>query len=102
MQQLYKQYKKSNRNSIEFFLSIAKQRAVGFIPAQSLAFLQGKKNNSPLILEKKDRFKELAINTCQGSTKSLPTVNVMNIEQDYSYYQPWSDNEWLVDEMIAM
>jgi len=53
-------------------------------------------------LEKKDRFKELAINTCQGSTKSLPTVNVMNIEWDYSYYQPWSDNEWLVDEMIAM
>ena len=27
---------------------------------------------------------------------------VMNIEWDYSYYQPWSDNEWLVDEMIAM
>ena len=27
---------------------------------------------------------------------------VMNIEWDYSYYQPWSDNEWLVDEMIAI
>jgi len=27
---------------------------------------------------------------------------VMNIEWDYSYYQPWSDNEWLVDEMLAM
>ena len=27
---------------------------------------------------------------------------VMNIEWDYSYYQPWSDNEWLVDKMIAM
>jgi len=26
----------------------------------------------------------------------------MNIEWDYSYYQPWSDNEWLVDKMIAM
>jgi len=26
----------------------------------------------------------------------------MNIKWDYSYYQPWSDNEWLVDEMIAM
>jgi len=26
----------------------------------------------------------------------------MNIEWDYSYYQPWSDNEWLVNEMIAM
>jgi len=30
------------------------------------------------------------------------TLLVMNIEWDYSYYQPWSDNEWLVDEMIAM
>jgi len=28
--------------------------------------------------------------------------SVMNIKWDYSYYQPWSDNEWLVDEMIAM
>ena len=27
---------------------------------------------------------------------------VMNIEWDYTYYQPWSDNEWLVDEMLAM
>jgi len=27
---------------------------------------------------------------------------VMNIKWDYSYYQPWSDNKWLVDEMIAM
>jgi len=27
---------------------------------------------------------------------------VMNIEWDYNYYQLWSDNEWLVDEMIAM
>jgi len=27
---------------------------------------------------------------------------VMNIEWDYSYYQPWSDNEWLVDEILAM
>jgi len=30
------------------------------------------------------------------------TVLVINIEWDYSYYQPWSDNEWLVDEMLAM
>jgi len=29
-------------------------------------------------------------------------VNVMNIEWDYNYYQPWSDNEWLVDEMLAI
>jgi len=27
---------------------------------------------------------------------------VMNIELDYNYYQPWSDNEWLVDEMLVM
>jgi len=26
----------------------------------------------------------------------------MNIRWDYSYYQPWSDNKWLVDEMLAM
>ena len=26
----------------------------------------------------------------------------MNIEWDYSYYQPQSNNEWLVDEMLAM
>jgi len=31
---------KSNRNSIEFSLSIAEQRAVGFIPAWSLVSLQ--------------------------------------------------------------
>jgi len=30
------------------------------------------------------------------------TSDVMNIEWDYSYYQPWSDNEWIVDEMLAM
>jgi len=29
-----------SENSIEFSLSIAEQRAVGFIPAWSLAFLQ--------------------------------------------------------------
>jgi len=27
---------------------------------------------------------------------------VMNIEWNYNYYQPWSDNEWLVDEMLVM
>jgi len=31
-----------------------------------------------------------------------PAVPVMNIEWDYNYYQPWSDNEWLVDKMMAM
>ena len=29
-------------------------------------------------------------------------VPVMNIKWDYSYYQPWSDKKWLVDEMIAI
>jgi len=33
---------------------------------------------------------------------SYPRPPVMNIEWDYNYYQPWSDNEWLVDEMLAM
>ena len=39
MQQLYKQCRKSNKNSIEFSLSIAEQRAVSLILAWSLAFL---------------------------------------------------------------
>ena len=26
----------------------------------------------------------------------------MNIEWDYGSYQPWSDNEQLVDEIIAL
>jgi len=26
----------------------------------------------------------------------------MNIKWDYNYYQLWSDNEWLVDEMMAI
>ena len=26
----------------------------------------------------------------------------MNIEWDYGYYQLWSDNKWLVDEILAM
>jgi len=34
---------------------------------------------------------------CQGQYR-----HVMNIKWDYSYYQPWSDNKWLVDEMMAM
>jgi len=39
-----------SEDSIEFSLSIAEQRAVGFIPAWSLAFLQRKRivnNSSP-------------------------------------------------------
>ena len=26
----------------------------------------------------------------------------MNIKWDSSYYQPWSDNKWLVDEMLVI
>ena len=26
----------------------------------------------------------------------------MNIKWNYSYYQPWSDNEWLVDEVMTL
>ena len=26
----------------------------------------------------------------------------MNIEWDYNYYQLWSDNKWLVNEMLVM
>jgi len=32
----------------------------------------------------------------------LWNITVMNIEWDYNYYQPWSDNEWLVDKMMTM
>ena len=34
--------------------------------------------------------------------RDIYLLSVMNIEWDYNYYQPWSDNEWLVDEMLAM
>ena len=26
----------------------------------------------------------------------------MNIKWNYNYYQPWSDNEWLVDEVLSI
>ena len=29
-------------------------------------------------------------------------VIIMNIEWDYDYYQPWSNNEWLINKMLAM
>jgi len=44
----------------------------------------------------------LVCEATEGRTRPRVGVAVMNIEWDYSYYQPWSDNEWLVDEMIAM
>jgi len=30
------------------------------------------------------------------------TKDVMNLQWDYNYYWPWSDNEWLVEEILAM
>jgi len=32
-----------------------------------------------------------------GHSYYSATQVVMNIEWDFGYYQPWSDNEWLVD-----
>jgi len=29
-------------------------------------------------------------------------ANVTNIKWEYNYYQPWSGNEWLVDEMLVL
>ena len=26
----------------------------------------------------------------------------MNLQCDYDYYQPWSDNKWLVEEMLVL
>ena len=34
--------------------------------------------------------------------KRQKNVCVMNIEWDYNYYQPWSNNKWLVDKMLAL
>ena len=34
--------------------------------------------------------------------KVISPISVMNVEWDYSYYQPWSDNKWLVDEMLII
>jgi len=44
----------------------------------------------------------MVIGLCRDCFFYEPSAYVMNIEWDYSYYQPWSDNEWLVDEMIVM
>jgi len=39
--------------------------------------------------------------SCTFSHKDYTNL-VMNIEWDYSYYQPWSDNKWFVDKMLAL
>jgi len=47
-------------------------------------------------------FQVFDLNSLQCSIIAPVVWYVMNIEWDYNYYQPWSDNEWLVDEMLAM
>ena len=34
--------------------------------------------------------------------KSKKEDYVMELHWDYDYYQPWTDNEWMVKEMIAI
>ena len=51
-------------------------------------------------LEKWEGIEEVETET--GKLRREAARSVMNIEWDYNYYQPWSDNEWLVDEMLAM
>jgi len=42
------------------------------------------------------------LSTIISTTSVFLASSIMNVEWDYNYYQPWSDNEWLVDEMLAM
>jgi len=76
---------KSNGDSIEFSLSIAEQRAVGFIPAWSLASLQSYPHCSKHTL--------LPPNTLSLFRPWLPKVgtqghcNIYNI--DYSLQEPY-------------
>ena len=44
-----------------------------------------------------DEFEKVVHRPCSSCISS-----VINIEWNYSSYQPWSNNEWLVDEMLAM
>ena len=46
------------------------------------SFLTGKEEQFSPDFGKKDRFKGSAINTCQGSTKSSPTVNIASRSED--------------------
>ena len=34
--------------------------------------------------------------------KSKKEDYVMELHWDYDYYQPWTDNEWMVKEIIAI
>jgi len=51
-----------SEDSIEFSLSIAEQRAVGFIPAWSLAFLQ-EEYGANLLLQGGDHGEELLLSS---------------------------------------
>jgi len=76
---------------------VNEQRAI-FNPDQATAFnaiLESVTNNQGHL------FFIYAAGGC-GKTFLCNTIAVMNIEWDYSYYQPWSDNKWLVEEMLAM
>jgi len=42
----------------------------------------------------------LAVPLC--SDILLYTNPVMELHWDYNYYQPWTNNEWMVEEMIAI
>jgi len=33
---------------------------------------------------------------------AMYSPTIMNTKWDYNYYQPWSDNKWLVNEMLAL
>ena len=35
--------------------------------------------------------------SCQGNTECI-----MELHWDYDYYQPWTDNEWIVEEIMAI
>ena len=44
-----------------------------------------------------DEFEKVVHRPCSSCISS-----VINIEWNYSSYQPWSNNEWLVEEMMAI
>jgi len=62
-------------------------------------------NETNLSMNKIDSWKIASLNIKEkrySNRKSKYKDIVMNIKWDYGYYQPWSDNEWLVDEMLAI
>jgi len=51
---------------------------------------------------RREKSEKYMINRWRTAKARASASGVMNIEWDYGYYRPWSDNEWLVDKMIAM